>query len=94
MDELHKYSNPPLVREMADFFLGKDIPIYYSTRKDKKYMIINPDTHKRVYFGQMGYEDFTKHLDYNRRHQFRQRNASWASAPKYSPAWLSYYLLW
>ena len=94
MEELYNYSNPQLVREMADWYIGKDIPIYYSSREDKKYMIINPDNHKRVHFGQMGYEDYTKHLDDTRRDRFRRRNASWANAPKYSPAWLSYYLLW
>ena len=33
-----------------------------STRKNKKYMIMNDD-HKYIHFGDNRYEDFTKHQD-------------------------------
>ena len=36
-------------------------------------MIFNPDTHKWVYFGQVGYEDFTKHGDQIRRNNYLRR---------------------
>lgn len=91
--EIWKWSNPTIVREMADKYLGKDYPVYLSSRIDKKYMIETPDG-KLVHFGQMHYLDYTKHQDKQRRDLFRKRNHNWANAEKYSPAWLSYYLLW
>ena len=57
-------------------------------------MVINPKTSKPVHFGQMSYEDYTKHKDDTRRKKFRDRNHKWANAEKYTPAFLSYYLLW
>ena len=65
-----------------------------SSRSDKKYMIYDELTKKWVHFGQMGYEDFTKHRNIKRRHQFRERNHKWKDAPQNTPAFLSYYLLW
>jgi len=56
-------------------------------------MVKNPQG-KWIHFGQMGYEDYTKHKDETRRDNFRKRNAKWSKAEKYSPAWLSYWLLW
>jgi len=52
------------------------------------------DGHKIIHFGQMGYEDYTKHKDENRRNNFRIRNRRWAHQPKYTAGWLSYNLLW
>jgi len=49
---------------------------------------------KLVHFGQIGYEDYTKHGDLKRRNNFKKRNIKWGYASKYSPAWLSFYLLW
>ena len=89
---INKYSNPSIVMKKAkELHLN---PIQLSTRKDKKYMVLNPNTNKMVHFGQMGYEDYTKHHDEKRRELFRKRNHKWKDAEKYSPAWLSYYLLW
>ena len=93
MKDIEKYSNPSRVRELADKYLGKDIPLYFSSRKDKKYMVQNPEG-RWVHFGQMFYEDYTKHMDERRRELFRKRNHKWANADKWTPAWLSYYLLW
>ena len=56
-------------------------------------MVKNPDG-KMVHFGASGYADYTAHKDNERRKRFRTRNHKWASATKWSPAWLSYYLLW
>ena len=89
---INKYSNPSIVMKKA-----KELnlnPIQLSSRKDKKYMVLDPNTNKMVHFGQMGYEDYTKHHDEKRRELFRKRNHKWKDAEKYSPAWLSYYLLW
>ena len=91
LNELKKYSNPETVMMKArDMGLNT---IQVSTRKDKKYMVYGSNK-KLVHFGQMGYEDYTKHKDNKRRDNFRKRNIKWAYAPKYSPAWLSFYLLW
>ena len=87
---INKYSNPSIVMKKAkELHLN---PIQLSSRKDKKYMV--SDGKKLIHFGQMGYEDYTKHHDEKRRELFRKRNHKWATAEKYSPAWLSYYLLW
>ena len=63
MDSINKYSNPKIVYKNAKNYLGKDVNIKLSDKPAKKYMILNPNTNKFVYFGQMGYEDFTKHKD-------------------------------
>ena len=69
---INKYSNPSIVMKKAkELHLN---PIQLSTRKDKKYMVLNPNTNKMVHFGQMGYEDFTNHKDEIRRQLFRKRN--------------------
>jgi hypothetical protein len=92
--DINRYSNPSMVQKLAHKLLGKEARIIISPRKDKKYRIYNPNTEKYVDFGQMMYEDFTKHKDEDRRRRFRTRNARWANSPKYSASWLSYYLLW
>lgn len=72
---------------------GKNVALFESSRKDKKFMVINPDG-KKVHFGQKGYQDWHIHQDPLRRQLFRTRNARWAAAPKWTPAHLSYYVLW
>jgi phosphoribosylformimino-5-aminoimidazole carboxamide ribonucleotide (ProFAR) isomerase len=71
----YKYSNPEKVQEKAIAYLGKDVIIDVSTKKNKKYMIFNPNTKKWVHFGQYPYEDFTKHLDEKRRKNYLTRTA-------------------
>lgn len=93
-ENIELYSNPKQVLKMAKKIYGNDVEIDYSTRKDKKYMIKNPETNKWVHFGQMNYEDYTKHKDKIRRNNFRQRNSKWADADEYSPAFMAYYILW
>jgi hypothetical protein len=89
--ELRKYSNPEKVQEKAEK-LGLN-PVGISTRKDKKYMIMDDQGHVK-HFGMMSYKDFTKTNDKNKREAFRNRNWKWEHADKYSPAWLAYHLLW
>jgi len=91
--ELEQFSNIEKVRKNAEK-LGIKNMIYPSTRKDKKYMVRHPDTYKFIHFGQMGYEDFTKSNDINKRNNFKKRNKRWADAYPYTPAFLSYWLLW
>jgi hypothetical protein len=96
-DEVYKFSNPKKVQELANKYLGKDVIIYRSINKAKKYMVYNPNTKKWVHFGQMGYEDFTKHKDPKRQKNYLTRTANikgdWKD-DKYSPNNLSRNLLW
>lgn len=41
--QLLLYSNPIKVYQLGIKYLGKENPIYLSTRKDKKYMVKKPD---------------------------------------------------
>ena len=90
LKELRNYSDPEYVMQKAKM-MGLN-PVHESSRKDKKYMVFDGRT--MVHFGQMGYEDATKHNDSNRINRFRKRNWKWQNSPKYSPAWLSWFLLW
>jgi len=87
--DIYDYSNPDEVLKKARK-MGLEIEL--SSRKDKKYMVY--DGKKWIHFGQMGYADFSKHKDRHRRDLFRTRNHKWADAEPFSPAFLSYYLLW
>ena len=91
---LTQYSNPEEVYHKAKRIFGNDVNIKESSRQDKKYMIFNPETNKWVHFGYYGMEDYTKHKNLLRREKFRARNHKWANKPPYSPAFLSYWLLW
>lgn len=92
--DIELYSNPKLVLKMAKKIYGNDVNIDYSTKKDKKYMILNPNTNKWVHFGQMFYEDYTKHKNIQRRDNFRKRNNKWEHTDKYSPSFMSFHILW
>lgn len=90
------YSNPTEVYRRARKYLGKTVKIGLSTKKDKKYMVITPDG-KIVHFGQMGYEDFTKHKNKTRRKNYLTRatriKGDWKEN-KYSANNLAIRLLW
>ena len=94
--EIFKYSNPAKVQRNANNYFGKKVSIYLSSRTDKKYMVKDPNG-KWIHFGQMGYEDYTKHKDNNRRKNYLSRSKNikgdW-KRNKYSPNNLSIYLLW
>ena len=92
LNELYKYSDPEEVKRRAmKLHLNE---IHPSSRADKKYMVFNGQ--RMIHFGSYlpKYEDYTKHKSEKRRNNFRRRNQKWANAPIYSPAWLSYNLLW
>ena len=95
-NEIWKWSNPTQARRMADKYLGKSVPLYLSDKKDKKYMVKEPNG-KWVHFGAMGFEDFTKHQDPIRRQSYLARTANlpgqWKSN-KYSANNLSRNILW
>ena len=57
-------------------------------------MVIDPETGHKIHFGLLGYEDYLKHKNKTRRHNFLVRNHKWKNAKKYSPAYLAYHILW
>jgi hypothetical protein len=62
MNSINTFSNPKIVFEKAKKFLGRNTITKLSDKESKKYMVFNPEANKWIYFfGQMGYEDFTKH---------------------------------
>ena len=88
--ELRKFSDPNYVMNKAKM-MGLH-PVHESSRKDKKYMVF--DGNKMVHFGQMGYYDWTYDRDEERRNRFKKKNLKWQNSPKYSPSYLSWFLLW
>ena len=100
MDKLKillKYSNPEEAQATAFKKYGKDALLYVSSRKSRKYMIRDKLNNKWVHFGQMGFSDFTKHKNEQRRQLFLKRTAhikgDWRDN-KYSPNNLSRKILW
>lgn len=92
---LNNFSNPIEAERKAKKYLGKNTELLLSSKKDKKYMIIH--NNKKVHFGAMGYEDFTKHKDKERRDAYLKRatkiKGNWKDN-KYSPNNLSINILW
>jgi len=91
-----KYSNPKKSQKLAYKYFGKKATIYRSTKKNKKYMIQDNKGHW-VHFGQIPYEDFTKHKNLTRRHNYLTRSGkirgNWRKK-KYSANNLSRKILW
>ena len=56
-------SNPEIVYKRARKLYGNNIIIKESTRKDKKYMILDNNTGKYVHFGSLNHFDYTKYLE-------------------------------
>jgi hypothetical protein len=94
---LRKYSNPIQAQKTAYKYLGKTAKLYPSKNKQKKYDIYDPKNNKWVHFGQLGYEDYTKHKNKTRRKNYLTRanniHGHWKSNP-YSPNNLSINVLW
>ena len=89
MEKICEVSNPEIVLKQLKKYYGGDVDLYLSCSKHKKYMIFNEEG-KKVHFGSILYQQKNK----QRRDNFRNRNRRWADAEKYTPAHLSYYLLW
>lgn len=94
-DELLKYSNPDTAAKRLHKYLP-GTKLYLSTRKSKKYMVQRPDG-SYSHFGQIGYEDYTKHHDDLRRIHYLQRatkiKGNWKQDP-YSSNNMSLHILW
>jgi len=94
---LRKFSNPEQSQRMAYRYLGKTAKLYPARNPEKKYSIYDPKHDKWVNFGQLGYEDYTKHKDKKRRKNYLTRTRSmrgdWKRNP-YSANNLSRNILW
>lgn len=92
-----KYSNPRTAQKMAYRYLGKTAKLYPADNPEKKYKIYDPKHNTWVNFGQMGYEDYTKHKDKKRRKNYLTRSKSirgdW-KRNKYSANNLAREVLW
>jgi hypothetical protein len=95
--EVEKVSNPTTVMERAKRIYGDDVSIGFSDNKKQKYMIFDPNENIWVHFGDIQYEDFTKHLDPARRDNYLARSGNikgdWKDNP-YSANNLARRLLW
>lgn len=95
--EIQKYSDPFSAQDKSLKYLGESGVLFLSPKKDKKYRVYDKRTKKWVDFGQMGYEDFTKHHDEDRRRSYLSRatniKGNW-KMNKYSPNNLAINILW
>ena len=95
--KLRKYSNPLQAQRMAYKYLGRSAKLYPARNSAKKYSIYDPKNEKWVNFGQIGYEDYTKHKDKKRRKSYLTRSrgmlGNWKKN-KYSANNLSMHVLW
>lgn len=92
-EDLLEISDPYIVYNKFKKIYPPDSELRISTRKDKKYMLWNPEKEKWFHFGST-MEDYTYHGDKKRRNNFLRRNQKWADADMYSAAYSSYNLLW
>ncbi len=93
MEKICDVSNPEVVLKQLEnimetrliciYLLLKTRNTWYSMNKVRKYI-----------FGDLRYADYTKTKNKLKRDSFRNRNKKWKDADKYTPAHLSYYLLW
>jgi hypothetical protein len=97
-NQLISVSNPELVYNNLQKYLRNATDLYISNRKNKKYMILNPYTNKMVHFGDIRYEDLTRHFDPIRRNSYLRRatnirGTTWKDDP-YSSNNLAIWTLW
>ena len=94
---LLKYSDPKVAQKKAYRDLGRTAKLYPGRNAAKKYSIYDPKEQKWVNFGQLGYEDFTRHKDKSRRKNYLTRSGKirgdWKRNP-YSANNLSMKVLW
>ena len=97
-NQLIMVSNPEIVKQNMKKYFKKNVPeLFLSSRKNKKYMLLDPETNKFVHFGSLSYQDFTVHQDKERQKRYISRatniKGDWRSNI-YSPNNLSMFLLW
>lgn len=95
--DIEEYSNLNNVYKNAQKYLGKNVDIKISNRKNKKFMVLNPNNNKWIHFGSMGYKDFTFTGDKNKQYRYFRRamniKGNWIN-DKYSPNNLAINILW
>jgi len=95
--KLRRYSNPEKAQKMAYKYLGKTAKLYPANNPEKKYKICDRNNNKWVNFGQIPYQDFTRHLNKTRRRNYLTRTSgmlgNWRKNP-YSANNLSRHILW
>jgi len=95
--ELLKYSSPVVAQKRAYAYLGKTAKLYPASNKHKKYRIWDRKGEKWVNFGQLGYQDYTRHKNKARRTSYLARSrkirGDWKQN-KYSPNNLAIHILW
>lgn len=94
---INNVSNPIIAQKKSFSYLGQTHgKLFLSDNKDKKYYVINPEG-KKIHFGNINYEDYTKHKDDERRRLYLLRSSkikgNWKDN-KYSPNNLSRNILW
>ena len=93
---LKLFSNYNVAKQKTREYLGDDVKLLISPRKDKKYRVYDPNG-KAVDFGQMGFQDHTRHQDEKRRENYLRRatniKGNWKNNP-YSANNLSLHVLW
>ena len=91
---MNQVSDIKKVNKLSRMIYNKNVEP--STRKNKKYMIMNDD-HNFIHFGDLRYEDYTKHQDLKRLNNYLSRatkiKGNW-NKDKYSPNNLAINLLW
>jgi hypothetical protein len=96
-DELYRVSDPMTAQHNAYRYLGDTATLYKSTRKNKKYMLFNPETKKFVHFGSISNLDHTKTGDPEQQYRYLMRASNikgkWRS-DYYSPNNLAINILW
>ncbi len=95
--KIWKVSNPIISQKNAFKYLDDDAILYLSNKKDKKYMIFDPIEKKMISFGNINYQDFTRHRNPVRRQNYLSRacniRGEWKDN-KYSKNNLSINILW
>lgn len=82
------------VKKSLHKYYGDNVKLFPSSRRDKKFMVLNSEN-KKIHFGQKGYEDYhSSQYDEAKRDRFLKRNKRWSNAEKWTPAHLSYWVLW
>lgn len=90
--EVMQFSHMPTVLKKLKEHGYDPASLLPSTRKSHKWSVMVDG--KKVHFGAMFMQDYTKHKDEERRRRFQSRNKKWATAPFGTPAHLSYFTLW
>ena len=81
-------------KNFVKYGYDKESAIFPSKRKNKKWMVLDPNTARWIHIGDRRYEDYTVHQDEERRDKYHSRMRRFKGAYKYSPGYLSLVLLW